>query len=203
MFQFGNVLFRPVEKQDLELLHVWENDAELMMYSRSKPLTFLSMVQLEKRFEERLKEEKHLRFIIELVDTMKPIGIARLEQRDWDNVKTGHIGTYIGKKELWGRGIGRQITVALLEMAFTQLNMERCDAGSVEYNSRAYKTLIACGFKKSGTYRKIHYVNGRKWDHFYFDLLREEYLSVRMELLRLTLRDKLEQYLETIRISEG
>ena len=77
MFQFGNVLFRPMEKQDLELLHMWENDAELMMYSRSRPLNFLSMVQLEKRFEERLKEEKHLRFIIELVDHYRKPRIYR------------------------------------------------------------------------------------------------------------------------------
>jgi len=195
MFQFGDVMFRPTEKQDLELLHMWENDAELMMYSRSRPLNFPSMAQLEKQFEERLKEEKHLRLIIELVDTKKPIGIARLEQRDWANVKTGHIGTYIAKKELWGKGLGRQIIVALLEMAFMQLNAERCDAGSVEYNSRAHKTLMWCGFKKSGTFRKIHYVNGRKWDHFYFDLLRDEYLNVRMKLLKQTLGDKLKEYL--------
>jgi RimJ/RimL family protein N-acetyltransferase len=150
---------------------------------------------------ERFKEEKDLRFIIELVDTRGPIGIARLEQRDWGNVKTGHIGTYIAKKEFWGKGLGRQITVALLKMGFMQLNAERCDAGSVEYNNRAHKTLIACGFKKSGTYRRIHYVNGRKWDHFHFDLLREEYLDMRMTLLRQTLRDKLEQYIETNRVS--
>jgi RimJ/RimL family protein N-acetyltransferase len=130
------------------------------------------------------------------------MGSAGIEQRDWGNVKTGHIGTYIAKKELWGKGIGRQITVALLEMAFMQLNTERCDAGSVEYNTRAHKTLMACGFKKSGTSRKVHYVNGRKWDHFYFDLLREEYLNGRMELLKQTLGDKLKQYLETNRIPE-
>ena len=197
MFQLGSVLFRPLEKEDLKLLHKWENDTELMMYSRSKPLNFSSMTQLEREFEERLKEKKHQRFIIELADTKKPIGIARLEQRDWGNVKTGHIGTYIAEKELWGKGLGRQITVALLEMAFIQLNVERCDAGSVEYNSRAHKTLKWCGFKKSGTYRKTHYVNGRKWDDFYFDLLREEYLKARMELLRQTLGSSLEQYLET------
>ena len=203
MFQLGSVLFRPLEKEDLKLLHKWENDTELMMYSRSKPLNFSSMTQLEREFEERLKEKKHQRFIIELADTKKPIGIARLEQRDWGNVKTGHIGTYIAEKELWGKGLGRQITVALLEMAFIQLNVERCDAGSVEYNSRAHKTLKWCGFKKSGTYRKTHYVNGRKWDHFYFDLLREEYLQVRMELLRKMLGDKLEGYLETHQITQG
>ncbi len=199
MFQFGNVLFRPTEKEDLKLLHRWENDAELMMYSRSKPLNLPSMAQLEMQFEERLKEEKNLRFIVELVDPQKPIGSARLEQRDWGNVKTGHIGAYIAEKELWGKGLGRQIAVALLEMVFMQLNAERCDAGSVEYNSRAHKTLMWCGFKKSGIRRKVHYVNGRKWDHFYFDLLRDEYLNVRLKLLKQTLGDRMKEYLARMR----
>ena len=60
MFQFGSLLFRPTERQDLELMHEWENDSELMMYSRSRPLSFLSMAQLEKQFEEGLKDEKKL-----------------------------------------------------------------------------------------------------------------------------------------------
>lgn len=191
-----------MEKQDLELLHKWENDSELMMYSRSKPLNSVNMAQLERQFDEWVKEEKELHLIIELVDTKEPIGIATLEQRDWGNMKTGHIGTYIAKKELWGKGIGRQITIALLEMVFIQLNAERCDAGSVEYNGRAHRTLMACGFKKSGTHRKIHYVNGRKWDHFYFDLLQDEYLDERTQLLKQTLGEKLEQYLNANRIRE-
>jgi RimJ/RimL family protein N-acetyltransferase len=77
MFQFDSVLFRRTERQDLELVHNWENDAELMMYSRSRPLSFLSMAQLEKQFEEGLKEEKKFPFIIELVNTKEPIGVAR------------------------------------------------------------------------------------------------------------------------------
>ncbi len=197
MFQFGSVVLRPTEKQDLELLHTWENDAELMMYSRSMPLNFRSVAQLEAQFEERQKEERNFYLIIELVETGEPIGTARLEQRDWGNIKTGHLGTYIAKKELWGKGLGRQITVALLEMAFIQLNAGRCDAGSVEYNRRAHRTLMGCGFRKSGTYRKVHYVNGRKWDHFYFDLLRDEYMKVRLDLLKKTLGAKAEQYLAT------
>ena len=37
------------------------------MYSRSKPLNFVSMVQLEKQFEERQKDEKKLYLLIEFI----------------------------------------------------------------------------------------------------------------------------------------
>jgi RimJ/RimL family protein N-acetyltransferase len=96
---------------------------------------------------------------------------------------------------LWGKGFGKQITVALLEMCFNQLGLERCEAWSVEYNVRAHKSLESCGFKKVGVVRQATFVNGRKWDGFHFDILREEYLQRRMDLLKETLEDKLEEYL--------
>lgn len=194
MFEFGELRFRAIEREDLKLLHEWENDFELIMYSRSKPMNFVNMAQLEKQYEEWVKDEKELRFIVELIDSKEAIGIARLRREDWGNVKTAEVGTYIGKKELWGNGLGRQITVALLEMSFNQLNVERCEAWSVEYNHRAHKALEACGFKKGGAMRQAAFVNGRRWDGFHFDILRDEYLNMRMDLLKQTLGDKSEKY---------
>ncbi|MGD0978774.1 MAG: GNAT family protein [Candidatus Bathyarchaeia archaeon] len=195
MFEFGRVRFRAVEREDLGLLHGWENDSELIMYSRSRPLNFVSLAQLEKQYEDWMKDEKELHFIVELVDSKEAVGIARLQRQDWGNVKTVDIGTYIGKKELWGKGLGREITVGLLEMAFNQLNAERCQAWSVEYNRRAHNALEACGFKKGGAVRQTVFVNGRKWDSYYFDILRDEYLNTRLDLLKRTLGDKAEDYI--------
>ena len=125
MFEFGDLLFRPVEKEDLKILHKWENDFELIMYSRSNPMNFVNMSQLEKQYEEWVKDEKQLHFIVELVDSKVAIGIALIRRGEWGNVKSADIGTYIGEKKYQGKGLGRQITVALLEMSFNQLNAER------------------------------------------------------------------------------
>ncbi len=196
MFEFGKLRFRPIEREDLRLLHEWENDFQLIMYSRSKPMNFVNTAQLEKQYDEWVKDEKELRFMVELIDSEDPIGIARLRREEWGNVKTAEVGTYIGKKELWGKGFGRQIIVALLEMSFNQLNMERSEAWSVEYNHRAHKALEACGFKRGGVVRQAAFVNGRKWDGYHFDILREEYLNTRMGLLKQMLGDKAEEYAE-------
>lgn len=203
MFEFGNLRFRPTEKEDLKMLHAWENDFELIMYSRSKPMNFVNMAQLEKQYEEWVKDEKRLHLIVELIDSKEAIGIARIRREEWGNVKTADIGTYIGEKKLWGKGVGKQITVALLEMSFNQLNAERCEAWSVEYNHRAHKALEACGFKKGGIVRQAAFVNGRKWDGFHFDILRDEYLKIRMDLLKQMLGDKLEEYLKKHCTIEG
>ncbi len=203
MFEFADLRFRPTEREDLKLLHEWENDFELIMYSRSRPMNFVNMAQLEKQYEEWVKDEKHLHFFVEFISTGEAIGVARIRQGDWGNIRTADVGTYIGKKELWGKGLGKQITVALLEMTFHQLNFDRCEAWSVEYNKRAHKTLEACGFKKMGIVRQAAFVNGRRWDGFHFDILRQEYLDLRMDLLKQTLGDKLEEYLRRHCTIEG
>jgi len=195
MFELGDIRFRPVEKDDLKLLYKWENDFELMMYSRSKPLNFVSMEQLERQYDKWMKEDKEVHFIVELVDTNEPIGTAVIRKEEWSNVKNADIGTYIGKKEYWSKGYGKQITVALLEMCFIFLNMERCEAWSVEYNTRAHKTLETCGFKRGGVMRQTVLVNGKKWNSYHFDMLREEYTNIRQGLLGKTLGEKLDKYL--------
>jgi len=203
MFEFGDVRFRPVEREDLKLLHGWENDFEVIMFSRGRPLNFVNMAQLERLYEEWVKDEKHLHFIVELVESGEAVGTARLHQHDWGRVKSVDIGAYIGRKELWSKGLGKQIYLGLLEMAFHQLNVDRCEASSVEYNLRSHKALEACGFKPIGAFRQCVFVNGRKWDDYAFDILREEYLEQRMTLLKRILGEKAEDYLRKHCTIEG
>ncbi|MCJ7425327.1 GNAT family N-acetyltransferase [Candidatus Bathyarchaeota archaeon] len=198
MFEFAGLRFRPLEKEDLKLLHVWENDSELMMYSRSEPLNMVTMAQLEERFAEWTKNEKNLLFIVENMESNEPIGFASIRREVWGNVPGADVGTYIGKKELWEKGFGKRITVALLEMSFMHLGLEHCQAWSVEYNTRAHRALESCGFKKGGVERNTVYVAGRKWGSFHFDILQEEYMNIRMNLLKSVLRDEVDGYLEKI-----
>jgi RimJ/RimL family protein N-acetyltransferase len=196
MFEFAGLRFRPLEKEDLKLLHVWENDSELMMYSRSEPLNMATMARLEERFAEWTKNEKNLLFIVENMGSNEPIGFASIRREVWGNVPGADVGTYIGKKELWEKGFGKKITVALLEMSFVHLGLEHCQAWSVEYNTRAHRALESCGFKKGGVVRNTVYVAGRKWGSFHFDILQEEYMNIRMNLLKNVLRDEVDGYLE-------
>ena len=196
MFEFAELRFRPLEKEDLKLLHAWENDFELMMYSRSQPLNTVSMAQLEERYAEWMKNERNIHFIVENTESNQPIGFASIRREMWGNVPAADIGTYIGKKELWEKGIGKKITAALLEMCFIHLGLEHCQAWSVEYNTRAHRALEACGFKKGGVLRNTVFVAGRKWGSFHFDILREEYMDMRMKLLKKTLGDSVRDYLK-------
>jgi RimJ/RimL family protein N-acetyltransferase len=81
-------------------------------------------------------------------------------------------------------------------MSFMHLGLERCQAWSVEYNTRAHRALESCGFKKGGAMRSTVLVAGKKWGSFHFDILREEYMDIRMNLLKKTLGDSVQDYLK-------
>jgi len=189
MFEFAGLRFRPLEKEDLKLMHVWENDLELMMYGRGQPLNVVTMTQLEERYAEWMKNEKNIYFIVENVESNEPIGFASIRRQIWGNIPGADVGTYIGKKELWEKGLGKRITIALLEMSFMHLGLDHCQAWSVEYNTRAHRALESCGFKKGGVVRNTAFVSGKKWGSFHFDILREEYMNIRMNLLKNVLGD--------------
>jgi len=95
-----------------------------------------------------------------------------------------------------GEGFGKRITIGLLEMSFMHLGLEHCQAWSVEYNTRAHRALESCGFRKGGVVRNTVFVAGKKWGSFHFDILQEEYMNVRMSLLKKVLGDGLEDYLK-------
>ncbi len=183
MLEIGTIRLRAWENKDLEHVYRWENDFETMLYSRGKPENAVSMDTLNERYDEDRKNEKRKQYIVEHIADNKAIGTAVIRLDDWGDVRIGNIGTYLDK-EYWNHGIGKVITLALLDLSFYFMNLDKCDAYSIEYNKRAHKVLESCGFKRSGIHRKSGYVLGRRWDWYYFDILREEYMAIREKKIR-------------------
>ncbi len=195
MFEIGPIILRAWERDDLKKVHQWENDFETMLYSRGMPHQVRSYEEVVQRFEEDLKNEKRVHYIVMLKENNEAIGTAVIRLSEWGGVRRGNIGTYLDKR-YWNRGIGKIITLALLEISFYFMNLEKCEACSIEYNKRVHKVLEACGFKRYGVERKSVYLMGRKWDWYCFDILREEYMEKREELIRKILKEQAGEYLQ-------
>ncbi|AGB04656.1 acetyltransferase, ribosomal protein N-acetylase [Aciduliprofundum sp. MAR08-339] len=195
MIQLGPIIMRAWERKDLEYVHRWENDFETMLYSRGTPHHAKGLEQIERYFEEEIKRDDRLHYIVLLRESMEPIGTAVIRLQNWGNVPRGNIGTYLDR-QYWNRGLGKIITLSLLEICFYHKNLEKCEACSIEYNKRAHRVLESCGFKLYGKSRKAAFVLGRKWDWYCFDILREEYMEEREKLIMKVLGDEGKEYLK-------
>lgn len=189
MFEIGKIRFRPLAREDTASLEKWENEYKVTLYSRGQPLVFKNSDEIEKEYEEYLENEDKKKFIVELTENDKTIGIATYEDHS-NSVKNADIGTYIGEKEFWNQGLGKHITLGLCEMLFFHLNYDRLSAWSSSVNKRAHKVLETFGFKKTGRARKSGFLFGKRIDWVMFDLLKEEYIENREELLEKYLDDK-------------
>ncbi len=199
MIEIGPIILRAWRRDDLKRVWEWENDFSLMLYSRGKPHSASTPEDVEDYYEEERKNKKRLHYVIELKEESVAIGTAVIRLSDWAGVKDANIGTYIDKK-YWNRGLGKFITLALLEIAFHMSNLERCEACSLEFNKRAHRVLESCGFKMVGRKRKAAYVLGKKWDWYCFDILKEEYMDQREKIIRKILGEHAEDYLARTKI---
>lgn len=193
MFEIGRIRFRPFTREDLNLKERWENEYDVTLYARGKPLVFKNRDEIEQDFEKYLENEDKQKFIIELIEDNKCIGTASYEDHS-GAVRNADIGTYIGEKEFWNKGIGKEIAFGFLEILIFHKNYDRVVAWSASINKRAHKVLEALGFKKTGVARKSGYLFGKRIDWYMFDQLREEYMENRDEYMDKYLNNK-EKYI--------
>lgn len=195
MFEIGRIKFKSLGRDDLSILEKWENNFIVTLYSRGEPLVFKNSEDIEKDFEEYMENEDKRQFILQKKEDDKRIGIATYKDRS-RKVKNANIGTYLGEREEWNKGIGREIALGLCEILFFHKNYDRLSAKSASFNKRAQKVLEDVGFQKTGTDRKSGYVFGKRIDWNSFDLLREEYMENRQEILGDILGEKKEEYIK-------
>ncbi len=193
MFEIGRIRFRPFGREDLSFMDKWENTRKVTLYARGEPLVFKNSEVIEKEFEEYMEDDKKHRFMVELREDDKNIGIATYKERN-KKVRNGDIGTYIGEQEYWNEGIGKEIALGLCEILFFHKNFDRLSAWSSNFNKRSHNVLESLGFKQTGRARKSGYMLGKRIDWLMFDLLREEYIHNRDSNLENILGDKKEEY---------
>jgi len=195
MFEIGRIRFRALTKDDLSFLEKWENTFPVTLYSRGRPLVFKNTQDIKEEFEEYMENDDKQQFILEKKKDDKKIGIANYKDRS-NAVKNANVGTYIGEPDEWDKGIGREISLGLCEMLFFHKNYDRLSARSASFNRRAQTVLEDVGFKETGRSRKSGYVFGKRIDWLMYDMLREEYMPKRQELLEKILGERKEEYIK-------
>jgi len=177
---FGErIMLREYKKEDLKHMRDWVNDPEivdnlsdLFLYPHTITETeyFLHMI-LEG------KSDTQKNFIIADKQTEEYIGQIDIIAIDWKN-RTAEMSIVIGKKELLNNGIGTEAINLLQHFVFEKLNLNRLQLSVHDYNQRAYRCYIKCGFVEEGRFKQSFYLNGQYSDTIYMAILRDEYYKL-------------------------
>ncbi len=143
---FGDrVYLRILTPNDVDENYVnWLNDPEVTKYLETKSAT---LEALKKYVEEKYNSTSCLFFGIYDKSNDFHIGNVKLEPIDFEK-KSAILGTLIGEKSYWGKGIAKEVYRILLKYYFNELNMEVVEAGIYDDAIGAIKAVQSVGFKK-------------------------------------------------------
>lgn len=175
----GNlVVLRALERDDLKLIHNWQNDEEVMRLSRSQPDHSVSMEALAAEFEKNLKGEDSdtRRFGIVEKSSGKLIGWCSISLNRWARrFTTADVGLCIGEKDRWLKGYGTDVVGLLLKEAFEQLDLHRLVWWTHSDNKGSIALARKMGFSEEGRLRENVFFDNKFHDSLVFGLLKEDY----------------------------
>ena len=117
----------------------------------------------------------YLRLGIELAASGKLLGTCAL----WGinaQCRRAEIGYVLGS-HVWGQGYMHEALSALLDYAFTELNLNRVEADTDPRNERSTRVLDRLRFVKEGLFRERCIVDGEVSDAAMYGLLRRDWFQ--------------------------
>lgn len=173
MLRGPRVELRAVNREDLPRICEFHNDVEIALLLADDPVP-RPLAYWENKFDQQAKAEHQDDAWFGIWTDGKLIGETGLE--GWDATSRNcELGIWIGDREYWGKGYGRETIRLLLDYAFRIRNQEKVWLTVNGDNERAYRCYRACGFVEEGRLRRQLWMKGQYIDYIYMGILREEW----------------------------
>jgi [ribosomal protein S5]-alanine N-acetyltransferase len=173
VIETGSAVLRPLEPSDLDQLYEFRNDEEVTRllagfstgYSRADLAAWLEA--------HRGRADEVLWAIATAADNrcIGHVGLYRIDHR----VRKAEFAILIGDRAEHGKGIGREVSRAVLEYAFQQLNLHKVSLSVLVTNERALRLYAGLGFRRDGLIRHDQFRDGRYVDLYQMSLLEDEW----------------------------
>ncbi len=166
------VVLRPMKPEEVDLIHEWANNPDVMPFWYGKKKTF-DQIKEDWKPHYFSDEDSYSGRCFAIEVDKKPIGMISHNKIDRDN-KSTDIDIVIGKKEHWGKGYGTDALSVFISFLFETFNLNRIWLAAYVYNRRAIKAYQKVGFKKEGILREDALIDGEFVDSVLFAILRKD-----------------------------
>ena len=173
---------RLIRAADADDFYAVYSNPEVMRYWSTPPLPNRAAAsKLISEIHEGLERHELLKWGIALRTDDKLIGSVTLFHLDFTH-RRAEIGYALGRA-YWGNGYMQETLKAVLDYAFTVLNLHRIEADVDPRNDASVRTLERLGFQREGYLRERWQVNGEIQDAFFYGLLRPDWelLTARLD----------------------
>ena len=174
------LLIRDHLQSDLEAMHTWASDPDLMKFLTWKTS---SLAETKKLLDEAINEislRKRKKYFFAVVHKESHKIIGDIGFSIISGNKHGGLADsgFFFRKEFWGSGYATEAFKLLIEFAFIQINLHKVIAGCDAENTASEKVMIRSGLSKEGEFMK-HFFHRGKWrDRLKYGLLKEDWIKL-------------------------
>lgn len=170
----SRLTLRSISADDVETFFQIYSNPEVMRYWSTPPLpnrevASEQIAEIQKGFERR----ELLKWGIALREDNRLIGSVTLFHPDFTHRRV-ELGYALGR-DYWGSGYMQETLTAVLNYAFSILNMHRIEADVDPRNAASVKALERMGFQREGYLRERWHVNGEIQDAYFYGLLKPDW----------------------------
>ncbi|MEK6719396.1 MAG: GNAT family protein [Chloroflexota bacterium] len=159
--------------ENLAAFERWYSDPEVARLTRYQDGP-MRREEVERFFHLRVVGPDSLALAVHVLETGRLIGTCAISQLDGDNGSAMYHIT-IGELDAWGHGYGTEATRLMLGHAFEGLGLHRISLSVFEFNQRAIRSYVSCGFTIEGRARESIWRDGRWWDELMMSILASEW----------------------------
>jgi RimJ/RimL family protein N-acetyltransferase len=164
-----SVVLRRHVPESLDAFRRWYRDPEIARLARYQDGP-MAIEEIDRFFKARALGAESMALAIHVRATGRLIGTCALSQMDGDNGSAlFHIT--IGERDAWGHGYGTEATRLMVDHAFGTLDLHRVALSVFEFNERAIRSYVSCGFVAEGRAREAIWRDGRWWDELSMSVL--------------------------------
>lgn len=157
--------FREIRESDLnENYYAWMNDSEI---NRNMETRFYpnSLEGIYNYWVEHHEKKDEPWFAICLKETDEHVGNIKLGIINWIH-RFADISLFIGKKDLWGQGLGQEAITLICHYAFNILNLHKVKAGIYNTNQASFDAFLKAGFEVESILKDQYWQDGKYVDCF-------------------------------------
>lgn|GEM_PF-413223 len=155
----------------------WLNDPEVTAWTLvgDLPLTRLAEERFFNRAAQTTRQPAWVVWAVETkVEPEEHVGVGGIHDINYRH-GSGTIGLLIGRRQLWGRGLGGDALRTLTRYAFDVLGLRLLLADTFADNPRSLRLLRACGYQEVGRIAQRWWKRGAYRDAVLWALQREDW----------------------------
>lgn len=168
------VKLAPLQPEHVAHFYAWVRDPEVIAYSLSAFQSMKTNAQIDQWFAATLQQPNTLNLGIYLPETNALVGYAGITGISATN-QSGEYFIFIGKRAAWGKGIGTAVTKQIVDLGFSNYQLNRIMLTVSELNTGGVKAYTKAGFVVEGRLRQAACRQGVFHDKIVMSVLKEEW----------------------------